>query len=150
MSYNSKSGRGYGGIRHARNVQARRSAHAKAIDSQLKAPKAKNVDQWLSAPNRFDLPTVDTNKPKKRIKSCRVSDEEYFRNPRDFDRLVNKDDVSDDLKNKEAYAEILKTLENAKIPYSIGGEKGIYVLIDDMNRADKIIEKYYAILKRTS
>ena len=35
------------------------------IDSKLKAPKAKDVDQWLSAPNRFDLPNVDTNKPKK-------------------------------------------------------------------------------------
>ena len=31
----------------------------------LKAPRAKDVDQWLSAPNRFDLPNVDTNKPKK-------------------------------------------------------------------------------------
>jgi disulfide oxidoreductase YuzD len=58
--------RGYGGtIRRARKVQARRSDHAKAIDRCLKAPKAKDVDQWLSAPNRFDLPNVDTNKPKK-------------------------------------------------------------------------------------
>jgi hypothetical protein len=36
----------------------------KHIDERLKAPKAKDVDQWLSAPNRFDLPNVDTNKPK--------------------------------------------------------------------------------------
>jgi len=61
---NSKGG-GYGGnLRKARRVQATRSDHAKAIDSKLKAPKAKNAEQWLSAPNRFDLPTVDTNKPK--------------------------------------------------------------------------------------
>ena len=30
----------------------------------LKAPKAKDIDRWLSAPNRFDLPKVETNKPK--------------------------------------------------------------------------------------
>jgi hypothetical protein len=65
LSYNAKGGRGYGGIRRAKRVQARRSDHAKAIDSQLKAPKARSVEQWLSAPNRFDLPNVDTNKPKK-------------------------------------------------------------------------------------
>ena len=53
-------------IRTARKVQARRSDHAKAIDRSLKAPKAKNVDEWLSAPNRFDLPTVDTNKKTKK------------------------------------------------------------------------------------
>ena len=66
MDYNAKGGRGYGGIRRAKRVQARRSDHAKAIDSQLKAPKAKNVEQWLSAPNRFDLPNVDTNNPTKK------------------------------------------------------------------------------------
>lgn len=65
MSYDSRSGHGYGNIRRARRVQARRSDHAKAIDRRLKAPKAKNVAQWLSAPNRFDLPTVDTNTKKK-------------------------------------------------------------------------------------
>ncbi len=63
MSYSAKGGHGYGNqIRRARRVQARRSDHAKAIDRSLKAPKAKNVEQWLSAPNRFDLPNVDTNK----------------------------------------------------------------------------------------
>ena len=67
MGYGTKSGHGYGNnLRHARNVQARSSAHAKAIDRNLKAPKAKNGEEWLSAPNRFDLPTVDTNKPKRR------------------------------------------------------------------------------------
>jgi hypothetical protein len=66
LSYSAKSGHGYGSqIRRARRVQARRSSHAKAIDSSLKAPIATNVDVWLSAPNRFDLPTVDTNKSKK-------------------------------------------------------------------------------------
>lgn len=67
MSYTERRrGHGYGGtIRRAKVVQARRSSWAKHIDSKLKAPKAKDVDQWLSAPNRFDLPNVDTNKPKK-------------------------------------------------------------------------------------
>ena len=65
MSYGSKGGHGYGSslLRRARRVQARRSLHAKAIDQKLKAPKARSVTQWLGAPNRFDLPTVDTNKP---------------------------------------------------------------------------------------
>jgi len=58
LSYNSRSGHGYGNIRRARKVQAGRSDHAKATDQRLKAPKAKDVDQWLSAPNRFDLPQL--------------------------------------------------------------------------------------------
>ena len=62
VGYGTKSGHGYGNIGRARKVQAKRSDHAKAIDQRLKAPKAKNVNQWLSAPNRFDLPTVDANK----------------------------------------------------------------------------------------
>lgn len=66
MSYNSKGGHGYGNrIRRAKRVQAKRSSWAKHIDSMLKAPEAISVEQWLSAPNRFDLPNVDTNKPKK-------------------------------------------------------------------------------------
>jgi hypothetical protein len=66
LSYRGRSGNGYGNqIRRARRVQDRRSDHAKAIDTRLKAPKAKSVEEWLSAPNRFDLPTVDMNKPKK-------------------------------------------------------------------------------------
>ena len=64
MSYNAKGGSGYG-IRRAKRVQAKRSGWAKHIDRSLKAPKAKDADQWLSAPNRFDLPNVDTNKSRK-------------------------------------------------------------------------------------
>jgi hypothetical protein len=63
LSYNSNSGHGYG-LRRAKRVQARRSLHAKAIDRNLKAPKARSVDEWLGAPNRFDLPNVDTSKKK--------------------------------------------------------------------------------------
>jgi hypothetical protein len=63
LSYTERSRHSYGGtIRKAKRVQAKRSAWAKHIDERLKAPKAKDVDQWLSAPNRFDLPNVDTNK----------------------------------------------------------------------------------------
>jgi len=66
LSYREhRQGHGYGGtIRKAKRVQARRSSWAKHIDESLKAPKARSVDEWLSAPNRFDLPNVDTNKPK--------------------------------------------------------------------------------------
>jgi hypothetical protein len=65
-TYNAKGGLGHSGnIRKAKQVQDRRSDWAKHIDSKLKVPKAKNVNQWLSAPNRFDLPNVDTNKPPK-------------------------------------------------------------------------------------
>ena len=65
MSYRGKSKGSYGiqNIRRARRVQARRSDHAKAIDRSLKAKKAESVEQWIDAPNRFDLPNVDTNKP---------------------------------------------------------------------------------------
>jgi hypothetical protein len=65
LSYRSRSKGSYGSqIRRARNVQAKRSSWAKHIDSKLKAPKARSVDEWLSAPNRFDLPNVDNNNPK--------------------------------------------------------------------------------------
>ena len=69
MSYRESPKRNRGSyanqLRKARQVQASRSAWAKHIDERLKAPKAKDVEQWLNAPNRFDLPNVDTNKPKK-------------------------------------------------------------------------------------
>lgn len=65
MSYRGSPKGSYGSqIRRAKRVQAKRSDWAKHIDERLKAPKAKNVEQWLSAPNRYDLPNVDTNKPK--------------------------------------------------------------------------------------
>ena len=42
LSYNSKSGHGYGNqMRKARSVQAHRSSWAKHIDERLKAPKAR-------------------------------------------------------------------------------------------------------------
>lgn len=51
MSYTERIGHGYGNnIRRAKRVQAKRSDWAKHIDERLKAPKAKDVDQWLSAP----------------------------------------------------------------------------------------------------
>ena len=65
MSYRDRSKHSnYGLMRRAKRVQARRSDHAKAIDRSLKAPKAKNAEQWLTAPNRFDLTNVDANKRK--------------------------------------------------------------------------------------
>jgi hypothetical protein len=66
LSYTERSHHCYGAstIRRAKKVQSKRSNWAKHIDSKLKAPKARSVDEWLSAPNRFDLPNVDTNKKK--------------------------------------------------------------------------------------
>jgi hypothetical protein len=68
LSYREhRQGHVYGGsIRRAKRVQAKRSDWAKHIDSNLKAPKARSVDEWLSVPTRFDLPNIDTNKPKKK------------------------------------------------------------------------------------
>ncbi len=138
-------------LRRAKSVQARRSGHAKAIDSQLKAPKARSVDQWLNAPNRFDLPTVDTNKPQKvEAKSCRISDAEYDKQRQDFDRFVDKDDVSDNLKNIEAYNKILQIFENEKIPYHIGKQRGVYIAREDFEKADKLTDHLNKILKKTS
>jgi len=44
------------------NIQAGRSSHARAIDESLKAPTVPygNPSKWLKAPNRFDLPGLDT------------------------------------------------------------------------------------------
>lgn len=41
-------------------VQHSRSDRARLLDSQRKAKIAKSPEQWLSAPNRYDLPGVDT------------------------------------------------------------------------------------------
>lgn len=45
-----------------RRDKATRNDHAKAKDPGLNAPKARSAKEWLSAPNRFDLPNVDANK----------------------------------------------------------------------------------------
>lgn len=150
MSYRGRRKGSYGKIGHAKRVQARRSDHAKAIDRKLKAPKARSVDQWLSAPNRYDLPNIDTNKPQKKTKSCRITKEEFSKVQGDFDRLVDKDDVSNNPKNKEAYREILNILDNAKISYYIGKQHGVYVPIDDMEKATKLTDQLYETLKKTS
>lgn len=146
MSYSAKSGHGYGSIRRARRVQARRSNHAKAIDSQLKAPKAKNTEQWLSAPNRFDLPTVDTNKPqvKTKVKSQRLPFTSAKTN--DFTRLIDKDFINNHPETQKAYKQILKKLDIEEIPYTISKEKSIYVSVDNYLKADKLTEKESKII----
>ncbi len=153
MSYNGKRGSSYGNqLRRARRVQARRTPHAKAIDRSLKAPRAKNIEQWLSAPNRFDLPTVDENKPKIEAKSMGVSDSYFWENNKDFDRLINKDDIEEknNSANEKVVKQILKTLDENNIPYYNGGEDtGIQVPIKDMERAEKLTDKLYSALKKT-
>jgi hypothetical protein len=115
LSYNEKRKRGsiYGSqIRRARRVQAIRSDHAKAIDESLKAPRAKSVEQWLSAPNRYDLPTVDENKPKTEAKSMSMSAEQFWEKHGNFDRLINKDDIDEkNPANQTVVKQILKTLD---------------------------------------
>ncbi len=155
MSYGTNNrGGGYGNnIRKARRVQARRSDHAKEMDSVLKAPKAKNVDQWLSAPNRFDLPTVDMNKPQKRTgkNSMSVTLDYFWKNKDDFDRLINKDDIEENNSaNKKVIDQILNTLDKNGIPYYYGGEDtGVQILIKDMEKAEKLTDKQYVALKKT-
>jgi hypothetical protein len=41
-------------------IQRSRSERARMLDSQRKAKIAKSPEQWASAPNRYDLPGVDT------------------------------------------------------------------------------------------
>jgi hypothetical protein len=155
LSYKSKGGHGYGNqIRRAKRVQARRSNHAKAIDSSLKAPMAKDVEQWLSAPNRFDLPNVDTNKPKKETRSCRVSQKYFWENDnanKIFDRLINKDDIEENnTANRKALEKILEVLDENKIPYYEAEGVGVQVLRSDMEKAEKLTDKLYEVLKKTS
>jgi hypothetical protein len=60
LGYRGRSGFGYGSLRKAQRVHARRSNRAKRIDESLRAPIAKTPEQWLAQPNRFDVPDVDT------------------------------------------------------------------------------------------
>lgn len=62
-----RSGFGYGTIRRAQKFHARRSNRAKLIDEGLRAPIAKNPEQWMQQPNRFDIPDVDTPKKTKEL-----------------------------------------------------------------------------------
>jgi len=67
--YNSRGGHGYGnnnrhGNRSVASMQASRSARSRAMDARLRAPIAKNEEQWLNDPGHYDLPDVDLPKPK--------------------------------------------------------------------------------------
>lgn len=48
------------GLRKIQRAHNRRSSRAKQIDESLRAPIAKTPKQWLTQPNRFDFPDVDT------------------------------------------------------------------------------------------
>jgi DNA-binding transcriptional regulator GbsR (MarR family) len=135
-------------LRRARSVQAKRSSHAKAIDSKLKAPRARSVTQWLSALNRYDLPTVDTNK---RQKSMRVTEDYFWKNVENLGRLINKDDIEENNSaNKKVVEQIMAALDKNNIPYYYGGEDTcVQVLKKDMERAEKLTNKLYSALKNT-
>lgn len=148
MSYRGKRKSSYG-LSRLKRVHAHRSERAKRVDESLRAPIAKTPEQWLRAPNRFDLPNVDTPKSKKKNKSCRLTDKEFGKKQDDFDRLVNKDDLSDNPENKKAYNKILETLEKARIPYYIIPEtRRVFVPIKNMEKAEKLTDKYYEVLKK--
>lgn len=75
MSYRGKSQGSYGNHRSGRSVagvQNNRSFRAKITDAGLKAPIAKSIEQWMDAPNRFDLPEVDM--PKELVSSTNTPD----------------------------------------------------------------------------
>ena len=50
--------------RTAQQIHASRSQKARIMDESLKAPLAKNEEEWKKNPNRLDLPYVDTPRPK--------------------------------------------------------------------------------------
>jgi hypothetical protein len=128
LSYRGKQKGSYN-IRRLQRVHARRSKRAKRVDESLKAPIAKTPEQWLAQPNRFDVPDVDTPNSKKENKSHRLTDKEFFEKQDDFDRLVNKDDLSDNPENKKVYDKIIETLEKARILYYIIPEtRSVFVL----------------------
>lgn len=68
MSYRGRSNGSYANHhnpnRTVASVQNSRSLKAKLIDAGLKAPIAKAPEQWMNAPNRFDLHEVDDPKTK--------------------------------------------------------------------------------------
>lgn len=61
MRYKGKSKGRYGNRskRSVRSVQASRSKRARNQDARLRAPIAKNSEQWTNDPSHFDLPKVD-------------------------------------------------------------------------------------------
>jgi len=75
LNYRGKSKSSYGNHRSGRSVagvQNNRSFRAKITDAGLKAPIAKSIEQWMDAPNRFDLPEVDN--PKESIPAKQVQE----------------------------------------------------------------------------
>ena len=67
MSYRSHSEGCYGNVRRLQRVHSHRSNRAKRIDESLRAPLAKSDEEWLSQPNRFDIPDVDTPKHREEL-----------------------------------------------------------------------------------
>ena len=62
MSYRGHRESSYGNIRRLQRVHAHRTSRTKRIDESLRAPLAKDSEEWLAQPNRFDVPNVDTPK----------------------------------------------------------------------------------------
>src|SRR4030067_2807885 len=62
MSYRDGREGFYGNTRRLQRVHSHRTSQAKLIDESLRAPLAKNDEEWLAQSNRFDVPDVDTPK----------------------------------------------------------------------------------------
>jgi hypothetical protein len=73
LSYNARSGHGYGSRKRGSSgnrfsgksiadIQNSRSLRAKLQDASMKAPIAKSIEDWMAHPNRLDLPDVDMPK----------------------------------------------------------------------------------------
>jgi hypothetical protein len=78
LSYRGSKKGSYGNHcsgRSVAGVQNNRSFRAKLVDAGLKAPLAKSAEQWMDAPNRFDLPEVDDPKeslPAKQVQELKA------------------------------------------------------------------------------
>ena len=150
MSYRAKREGNYGNTRKLQRVHARRSPRAKQIDESLRAPLAKTSEQWVAQPNRYDIPDVDTPK-QGNTASYRMSEAYFWKKVKNLDRLINKDDIEEkNPANKRMVEQILKTLDKNKIPYYYGGEDtGIQVLINDLERAEKLTDRLNIALQKT-
>ncbi len=65
MSYRVHREGCYGNVGRLQRIHSHRSGRAKKIDETLRAPLAKDSEEWLAQPNRFDVPDVDTPKQRK-------------------------------------------------------------------------------------
>jgi hypothetical protein len=80
----------------------------------------------------------------------RVSKAYFWKNVKRFDRLINKDNIDPVIpKNREAYEKILKVLDRNQIPHYEDEDVGVQVLTTDMEKAEKLTNRYNDILYKS-